>query len=72
MLKGTATLLSAPDYAVRVLKVNHAGENGAVNIYRGQIFAARLTARDMLAELKEFKSHEENHRSIFCSELQRR
>ncbi|WP_229205533.1 MULTISPECIES: demethoxyubiquinone hydroxylase family protein [unclassified Duganella] len=32
------------DYANRVLKVNHAGENGAVNIYRGQIFAAHLTA----------------------------
>jgi len=65
-------LLAAPDYAVRILKVNHAGENGAVNIYRGQIFAARLTARSMLAELQEFKSHEEKHRAIFGAELRSR
>ncbi|MRW94578.1 demethoxyubiquinone hydroxylase family protein [Duganella sp. FT80W] len=68
----TVSLLSASDYANRVLKVNHAGENGAVNIYRGQIFAARITASDMLDELREFKSHEEKHRAIFWSELQRR
>jgi 3-demethoxyubiquinol 3-hydroxylase len=56
----------------RVLKVNHAGEHGAVNIYRGQIFLARMTARHMVAELAEFKSHEERHRSLFAAELQRR
>jgi 3-demethoxyubiquinol 3-hydroxylase len=67
-----ASPAAAHDYANRILKVNHAGENGAVNIYRGQIFAARLTARGMLTELKRFKSHEENHRSIFWSELLRR
>ncbi|WP_240943907.1 demethoxyubiquinone hydroxylase family protein, partial [Janthinobacterium lividum] len=27
-----------------MLKVDHAGENGAVHIYAGQIFLARLTA----------------------------
>jgi len=68
----TASLRADSEYANRVLKVNHAGEHGAVNIYRGQIFAARLTARSMLVELKEFKSHEEKHRFIFCSELRRR
>jgi 3-demethoxyubiquinol 3-hydroxylase len=56
----------------RILKVNHAGENGAVNIYAGQILVARHTARDLVAELVEFKSHEEKHRSIFLAELQRR
>lgn len=68
----TASLRAGSEYANRVLKVNHAGEHGAVNIYRGQIFAARLTAPSMLVELNEFKSHEEKHRSIFWSELQRR
>jgi ubiquinone biosynthesis monooxygenase Coq7 len=68
----TTPLHADPEYANRVLKVDHAGENGAVNIYRGQIFAARLTARSMLVELNEFKSHEERHRSIFWSELLRR
>ena len=56
----------------RVLKVNHAGEHGAVNIYAGQILFASLTARDMLAQLREFQSHEARHREIFAAELQRR
>lgn len=56
----------------RILKVNHAGEQGAICIYAGQIIAAQLTARDMIAELREFKSHEEKHRAIFWAELQRR
>lgn len=56
----------------RVLKVNHAGENGAVGIYAGQILVARITARALVSELKEFKSHEEKHRAIFSAELQRR
>jgi ubiquinone biosynthesis monooxygenase Coq7 len=59
-------------FAARVLKVNHAGENGAVNIYAGQILMARCTAPGMVAELAEFKSHEERHRAIFWAELQRR
>ncbi|WP_426339205.1 demethoxyubiquinone hydroxylase family protein [Pseudoduganella sp. S-14] len=64
--------MGATNLAGRFLKVNHAGEHGAVNIYAGQIFMARLTARSMVAELIEFKSHEERHRAIFWSELQRR
>ena len=56
----------------RILKVNHAGENGAVHIYAAQILVARWTAPGMLAELQEFKQHEERHRDIFLSELNRR
>lgn len=63
---------SNPELGSRILKVNHAGENGAVNIYRGQILAAQLTARSMVPELREFKAHEERHRAIFAAELQRR
>lgn len=62
----------AESFAERVLKVNHAGENGAVNIYAGQIAVARFTARGLVSELREFKSHEEGHRAIFLAELQRR
>ena len=56
----------------RMLKVNHAGEHGAVHIYAGQILVARLTAPSLVPELREFKSHEQRHRSIFASELERR
>ena len=56
----------------RVLKVNHAGEHGAVNIYAAQLLVARLTARSLLGELAEFQSHERRHRGIFQAELQQR
>jgi 3-demethoxyubiquinol 3-hydroxylase len=59
-------------FAERVLKVNHAGENGAVHIYAGQLVFGRFTAPRLMAELREFGSHEEAHREIFASELQRR
>lgn len=65
-------MISDPEYAYRVLKVDHAGENGAVQIYAGQILIARLTAPELVAELREFKAHEERHRAVFAAELMRR
>jgi 3-demethoxyubiquinol 3-hydroxylase len=62
----------AIDLGSRILKVNHAGEHGAINIYSGQILLARFTARAMVEELKEFRLHEQRHRAIFGAELQRR
>lgn len=66
--------MSSRDTAVggRILKVDHAGEQGAVNIYRAQILAARFTAPALVPQLREFKSHEERHRAVFATELQRR
>jgi ubiquinone biosynthesis monooxygenase Coq7 len=61
-----------PGLADRYLKVNHAGEHGAICIYAAQIHVARLTAPALVAELVEFRSHERKHRSIFLAELQRR
>ncbi|NZA27804.1 demethoxyubiquinone hydroxylase family protein [Luteimonas sp. SJ-92] len=55
-----------------MIKINHAGEHGAICIYTGQILMARLTARGMIGELTEFRSHERRHRDIFRAELQRR
>ena len=56
----------------RILKVNHAGEHGAVNIYFGQILVARIFAPALTAELAVFREHEQKHRAIFWEELQRR
>lgn len=53
----------------RVLKVNHAGENGAVNIYAAQMMVARLTAPSVRDQLAEFLTHERRHREIFGAEL---
>jgi ubiquinone biosynthesis monooxygenase Coq7 len=64
---------SAPsDLGSRIIKVNHAGEHGAVCIYTGQILLARFTARDIVPTLVEFREHERGHRAIFQAELTRR
>ena len=56
----------------RILKVNHAGEHGAVNIYRGQRLACFWRDAGLKRELEEFRAHEERHRAIFAAELERR
>ncbi|MGE0421118.1 MAG: demethoxyubiquinone hydroxylase family protein [Reyranellaceae bacterium] len=56
----------------RILKVDHAGEHGAVNIYRGQLFIARLTAPTLCREIAGTRAHEERHRAVFAEELSRR
>jgi ubiquinone biosynthesis monooxygenase Coq7 len=53
----------------RILKVNHAGEHGAVNIYRGQALICRWRVPTLLAQLQEFRRHEEGHRARFAQEL---
>jgi ubiquinone biosynthesis monooxygenase Coq7 len=59
-------------HADRILKVNHAGEHGAVNIYRGQRLACSWRDEGLKRELEEFRAHEERHRAIFASELEKR
>ena len=56
----------------RILKVNHAGENGAVHIYAGQMAMARWRAPHLLAELRAFQQHELQHRAIFAAALEQR
>lgn len=53
----------------KMIKVDHTGENGAVNIYRAQAIGAQLFARDLLPEIKENQAHEERHRDIFANQL---
>jgi ubiquinone biosynthesis monooxygenase Coq7 len=60
------------DLGSRIIKVNHAGENGAIHIYAAQAFVARLTAPSLVQELVDFKLHEERHRAIFWAELSAR
>lgn len=53
----------------RILKVNHAGEYGAIRIYRAQIFIADLFYKDLAPKLREFLSHEIEHCKIFRAEM---
>lgn len=71
-MKSFTQLTAEIDLGDRIIKVNHAGEHGAISIYSGQIFMARVTARSMLSQLAEFRSEERKHRAIFLAELQRR
>jgi 3-demethoxyubiquinol 3-hydroxylase len=59
-------------YADRILKVNHTGEHGAVNIYRAQRLVCFWRDAELKRELEEFREHEERHRAIFAAELARR
>lgn len=56
----------------RVMKVDHAGEHGAVCIYLAQRWFARWRAPEMLTELDRFLAHERGHRARFAAELARR
>lgn len=67
-----AVVQLSTDLGDRIIRVNHAGEHGAIGIYTGQILVAWLTAPTMVAELREFRSHEQRHRAIFGAELARR
>jgi len=60
------------DIGNRMMKVDHAGEHGAICIYSGQLFMARLFVPGMVDELTEFLSHERRHREVFREELKRR
>ncbi|NKC13790.1 MAG: demethoxyubiquinone hydroxylase family protein [Gammaproteobacteria bacterium] len=58
--------------AGRILKVNHAGEFGAVNIYCAQILIGTIFRVRYTDTLKDFLAHEKKHLEIFRKELERR
>jgi 3-demethoxyubiquinol 3-hydroxylase len=60
------------DTPKKILKVNHAGEFGAINIYRSQIFVSRLLRRDYVDLLESFQKDEERHLAVFWAEIERR
>ena len=56
----------------RILKVNHAGEYGAIRIYRAQIWIARRRYPDVVAFLEETLGHEINHCALFLGAMPER
>jgi len=70
ILKNERNLLRpAKSIAEKMIKVDHTGENGAVNIYRAQRLTSHIRARYLIPQLREFQSHEEEHRDIFKTRL---
>jgi ubiquinone biosynthesis monooxygenase Coq7 len=56
----------------RILRVNHAGEQGAISIYGAQIALAKARYPDLLPWLEETLGHEKRHRSTFLDLMRAR
>jgi 3-demethoxyubiquinol 3-hydroxylase len=53
----------------RILKVNHAGEHGAIRIYRAQLSIARRLYPAIVPTLSQMLSHEIEHRQKFANAM---
>jgi len=60
------------DTPKKILKVNHAGEFGAINIYRAQILIGKLFGMGYVSTLQSFMKDEQRHLDIFWTEIERR
>lgn len=56
----------------RILKVNHAGEYGAIWIYRAQLWVARRRYPDIVPFLEETLGHEIEHCALFRNAMPER
>ncbi len=56
----------------RILRVNHAGEHGAVQIYRAQALVCSLLFEDVVPRLHEMLEHERRHLDDFAAVMQTR
>jgi 3-demethoxyubiquinol 3-hydroxylase len=49
----------------RILRVDHAGEYGAINIYTAQLIVSRVLYKDIVLKLEEMIAHERKHFETF-------
>ena len=56
------------------IRVDHAGERGAVKIYEGQLLALNTLVKDdaLKKTIEEMKVHEKEHRDFFEKEIKKR
>jgi ubiquinone biosynthesis monooxygenase Coq7 len=57
-----------------IIRVDHAGERGAIKIYEGQLLALKTFKQDegLKRQIEEMKEHEREHYEFFSDELKRR
>ena len=57
-----------------IIRVDHAGERGAIKIYEGQLLALKTFKRDdvLKEQIEEMKEHEKEHYEFFDSEIKKR
>ena len=56
------------------IRVDHAGERGAVKIYEGQLLALNTLVKNesLKKTIEEMKIHEQEHRDFFENEIKKR
>ena len=56
------------------IRVDHAGERGAIKIYEGQLLALEtlINDEDLKKIITEMKKHEEEHSNFFENEIEKR
>jgi len=57
-----------------IIRVDHAGERGAIKIYEGQLLALKTIKQDnnLRDQIEEMKEHEKEHLEYFEKEIQKR
>ena len=57
-----------------IIRVDHAGERGAIKIYEGQLLALKTFKQDeeLKNQIEEMKEHEKEHYEYFNNEIQKR
>ena len=60
------------DTPKKILKVNHAGEFGAINIYKAQLLISNFLVKQHVDLIKNFLEDEKRHLNLFWTEIQRR
>jgi|TARA_B110000914_G_C15440746_1_gene435973 ubiquinone biosynthesis monooxygenase Coq7 len=57
-----------------IIRVDHAGERGAIKIYEGQLLALKTFKQDeeLKKQIEEMKEHEKEHYKFFDEEIQKR
>jgi ubiquinone biosynthesis monooxygenase Coq7 len=69
-LKGASSLTAREALTVaRIVRVNHAGEYGAIRIYRAQIRVARRLFPNVVSDLEDMLQHEIEHCAVFCGAM---
>ena len=57
-----------------IIRVDHAGERGAIKIYEGQLLALKTLKKDEVLkdQIEKMKEHEQEHLNYFEKEIQKR
>ena len=57
-----------------IIRVDHAGERGAIKIYEGQLLALKTFKQDedLKKQIEKMKEHEKEHYEFFNKEIQKR